>query len=411
MSGRRLDGARQGAKAPALPALERGGVTAAKGFVASGVHCGIRKRDRLDLSLVRSLEPATGAGMFTINRMLAAPVIVCREHLELAQPQAVVTNSGVANAATGERGILDARATAAETARVLGLDVEEVLVLSTGVIGSPLPLSNVIDGVREAAQALRADGGSDSATAIMTTDTHSKEAVAHGSGFTVGGMAKGSGMIHPQLATMLAVLTTDYPLEPGEAIEFLRPAVDASFNAISVDGECSTNDTVLLLANGASRVERTLARDEEFALCLRKVCGELAKLIVVDGEGATVLAEIAVRGAANEAEARAIAERVATSPLVKTALYGHDANWGRIAAAAGSAKFNGGFAQLDPDRLSIAIDGVPVLVDGRPSGVDPALAKGHCAIDIDLALGEGAANYLTTDLSYDYVKINAEYRT
>jgi glutamate N-acetyltransferase / amino-acid N-acetyltransferase len=394
-----------------LPALERGGVTAAKGFVASGVHCGIRKRDRLDLSLVRSLEPATGAGMFTINRMLAAPVIVCREHLELAQPQAVVTNSGVANAATGERGILDARATAAETARVLGLDVEEVLVLSTGVIGSPLPLSNVIDGVREAAQTLRADGGSESAAAIMTTDTHSKESVAHGFGFTVGGMAKGSGMIHPQLATMLAVLTTDYPLEPGEAIEFLRPAVDASFNAISVDGECSTNDTVLLLANGASGVERTPASDEEFALCLRKVCGELAKLIVVDGEGATVLAEIAVRGAANEAEARAIAERVATSPLVKTALYGHDANWGRIAAAAGSAKFNGGFAQLDPDRLSIAIDGVPVLVDGRPSGDEPALTNGRCAIDIDLALGEGAANYLTTDLSYDYVKINAEYRT
>ena len=394
-----------------MPALERGGVTAAKGFVASGVHCGIRKKDRLDLSLVRSLVPATGAGMFTSNRMLAAPVIVCREHLVLAQPQAVVTNSGVANAATGERGLLDARATAAETARVLGLDVEEVLVLSTGVIGSPLPLSNVIDGVREAAQTLRADGGSDSATAIMTTDTHPKEAVAHGSGFTVGGMAKGSGMIHPQLATMLAVLTTDYPLEPGEAIEFLRPAVDTSFNAISVDGECSTNDTVLLLANGASGVERTPASDEEFALCLRKVCGELAKLIVVDGEGATVLAEIAVRGAASEAEARAIAERVATSPLVKTALYGHDANWGRIAAAAGSAKFNGGFAQLDPDRLSIAIDGVPVLVDGRPSGDEPALANGHCAVDIDLALGEGAANYLTTDLSYDYVKINAEYRT
>jgi len=411
MSEQKLDGARQGAEAPVLPALERGGVTAAKGFVASGVHCGIRKRDRLDLSLVRSLEPATGAGMFTINRMLAAPVIVCREHLELAQPQAVVTNSGVANAATGERGILDARATAAETARVLGLDVEEVLVLSTCVICSPLPLSNVIDGVREAAQTLRADGGSESAAAIMTTDTHSKESVAHGFGFTVGGMAKGSGMIHPQLATMLAVLTTDYPLEPGEPIEFLRPAVDASFNAISVDGECSTNDTVLLLANGASGVERTPAGDEEFALCLRKVCGELAKLIVVDGEGATVLAEIAVRGAANEAEARAIAERVATSPLVKTALYGHDANWGRIAAAAGSAKFNGGFAQLDPDRLSIAIDGVPVLVDGRPSGDEPALTNGRCAIDIDLALGEGAANYLTTDLSYDYVKINAEYRT
>jgi glutamate N-acetyltransferase / amino-acid N-acetyltransferase len=386
-------------------------VTAAKGFVASGVHCGIRKKDRLDLSLVRSLTPATGAGMFTINRVLAAPVVVSREHLELAQPQAVITNSGVANAATGERGQLDARATAAETARLLGLDTEEVLVLSTGVIGTPLPLANVTAGVRAAAAALSVDGGSDSAQAIMTTDTQSKESVARGTGFTVGGMAKGSGMIHPQLATMLAVVTTDYPLEAGEAIDFLRPAVGASFNAISVDGECSTNDTVILLANGASGIERTPASDAEFALCIRKVCGELAKLIVTDGEGATVLAEIAVRGAASEPEARAIAERVATSPLVKTALYGHDANWGRIAAAAGSAKFNGGFAQLDPDRLSITIDGVAVLVEGRPSGDEPALTNGHCAIDIDVAIGTGVASYLTSDLSYDYVRINADYRT
>ena len=386
-------------------------VTAARGFVASGVHCGIRKKERLDLSLVRSLVPATGAGMFTINRMLAAPVIVSREHLELAEPQAVVTNSGVANAATGERGLLDARAAAAETARLLGLDTEEVIVLSTGVIGAQLPLANVTAGVRAAAAALSVDGGADSAQAIMTTDTHSKESVARGTGFTVGGMAKGSGMIHPQLATMLAVVTTDYPLEAGEAIDFLRPAVDTSFNAISVDGECSTNDTVILLANGASGIERTPASDAEFALCVRKVCGELAKLIVTDGEGATVLAEIAVRGAASEPEARAIAERVATSPLVKTALYGHDANWGRIAAAAGSAKFNGGFAQLDPDTLSISIDGVAVLVDGRPSGDEPALANGHCAIELDLSIGDGIANYLTSDLSYDYVRINAEYRT
>ena len=245
-------------------------VTAAKGFVASGVHCGIRKKDRLDLALVRSLVPATGAGMFTANRMLAAPVIVCKEHLALAQPQAVVTNSGVANAATGERGLLDALATAAETARLLDLDAEEVLVLSTGVIGAPLPLSNVVAGVRAAAAELSEQGGADAAAAIMTTDTYAKEAVAHGTGFTVGGMAKGSGMIHPMLATMLAVLTTDYPLEPGEAIEFLRPAVDTSFNAISVDGECSTNDTVILLANGASGIERTPETDAEFAACVRE---------------------------------------------------------------------------------------------------------------------------------------------
>ena len=386
-------------------------VTAAKGFVAGGVHCGIRKGGKRDLALVRSLVPATGAAMFTTNRFLAAPVVVSREHLELAQPQAVVANSGVANAATGERGVANARATAVETARLLGIEPEEVIVLSTGVIGAPLPLEKVISGVQKAALHLSRWGGATAAEAIRTTDTRPKEAIAEGTGFVVGGMSKGSGMIHPNLATMLAVVTTDYPLEPGEAIEFLRPAVDTSFNAITVDGECSTNDTVVLLANGASEIERTPATDAEFALCIRKVCGELAKLIVADGEGMTVLAEIRVSGATNEAEARAIAERVATSPLVKTALHGHDANWGRIAAAAGSAKYNGGYAQLDPDKLSITIDAVQVLLDGTPTGDEPILANGHCAIELDLALGTGSANYLTTDLSYDYVRINADYRT
>jgi glutamate N-acetyltransferase/amino-acid N-acetyltransferase len=386
-------------------------VTAAKGFVAAGVHCGIRKNGRRDLALVRSLVPATGAAMFTTNRFLAAPVVVSREHLELRQPQAVVTNSGVANAATGDQGVADARATAVETARLLGIDPEEVIVLSTGVIGAPLPLDKVLSGVQDAALRLSRWGGATSAEAILTTDTRAKESIADGTGFTVGGMSKGSGMIHPNLATMLAVITTDYPLEPGEAIEFLRPAVDTSFNAISVDGECSTNDAVVLLANGASEIERTPKSDAEFALCVRKVCGELAKLIVADGEGMTVLAQIAVRGATNEAEARAIAERIATSPLVKTALHGHDANWGRIAAAAGSAKFDGGYAQLDPDKLSITIDDVQVLLDGTPTGDEPTLTNGHCSIELDLALGTGAASYLTTDLSYDYVRINADYRT
>jgi glutamate N-acetyltransferase/amino-acid N-acetyltransferase len=375
-------------------------VTAAKSFVAGGVACGIRKNGRRDVALVRSLVPATGAAMFTTNRFLAAPVVVSREHLELRQPQAIVANSGVANAATGEQGVADARATAVETARMLGLEPEEVIVLSTGVIGAPLPMEKLLNGVREAALHLSHTGGATSAEAIMTTDTRPKEAIVRGSvagggGFSVGGMAKGSGMIHPNMATMLAVITTDYPLEAGEAIEFLRPAVDASFNAISVDGECSTNDAVVLLANGASGIERTPASDEEFALCIRKVCGELAKLIVADGE----------------AEARAIAERIATSPLVKTALHGHDANWGRIAAAAGSAKFNGGYAQLDPDKLSITIDAVQVLLDGTPTGDEPVLTNGHCSIELDLALGDGSANYLTTDLSYDYVRINADYRT
>jgi glutamate N-acetyltransferase / amino-acid N-acetyltransferase len=391
-------------------------VTAAKGFVAAGVHCGLRKNGKRDLALVRSLVPATGTAMFTTNRFLAAPVIVSREHLDVAQPQAIVANSGVANAATGEQGIADARVTAVETARLLGIEPEEVIVLSTGVIGALLPVDKVVSGIQEAALQLSRCGGATSAEAIMTTDTRPKEAialgtVAGGTGFTVGGMSKGSGMIHPNLATMLAVVTTDYPLEPGEAIEFLRPAVDTSFNAITVDGECSTNDTVVLLANGASGIVRTPATDAEFALCIRKVCGELAKLIVADGEGMTVLAEISVRGATNEAEARAIAERVATSPLVKTALHGHDANWGRIAAAAGSAKYGGGYAHLDPDKLSISIDSVQVLQNGTPTGDEPVLSNGHCAIELDLALGTGTANYLTTDLSYDYVRINADYRT
>jgi glutamate N-acetyltransferase / amino-acid N-acetyltransferase len=386
-------------------------VTAAKSFVASGVACGIRKNGRRDVALVRSLVPATGAAVFTTNRFLAAPVVVSREHLELKQPQAIVANSGVANAATGGQGVADARATAVETARMLGLEPEEVIVLSTGVIGTPLPMEKLLNGVREAALHLSHTGGATSAEAIMTTDTRPKEAITRGTGFSVGGMAKGSGMIHPNMATMLAVVTTDYPLEPGEAIEFLRPAVSTSFNAISVDGECSTNDAVVLLANGASEIERTPETDAEFALCIRRVCGELAKLIVADGEGMTVLAEIAVRGATDEAEARAIAERVATSPLVKTALHGHDANWGRIAAAAGSAKFNGGYAQLDPDKLSITIDAVQVLLDGTPTGDEPVLTNGHCSIELDLALGNGSANYLTTDLSYDYVRINADYRT
>ena len=318
-------------------------VTAARGFVASGVCCGIR-RARPDLALVRSTVPATGAAMFTVNRMQAAPVVISKRHLELAEPQAVVVNSGVANAATGLQGERDARLTAVAVGEVLGLAPAEVLVLSTGVIGAPLPVEKIAHGIVEASATLSREGGGDAADAILTTDTHAKQAAEHGEGFSVGGMAKGSGMIHPNLATMLAVVTTDYTLEPGEAIDFLRAAVDESFNAISIDGECSTNDTVVLLANGAAAAPRD---DAAFADALGRVCAALAAQIVADGEGATVTAQIAVRGAADTAEAKAIARRIATSPLVKTALHGRDANWGRVLAAAGSAPFNGGYARLD----------------------------------------------------------------
>ena len=382
-------------------------VTAAQGFVASGVHCGIRKT-RNDLALVRSTAPATGAAMFTVNRMQAAPVVLSKQHLEHAQPQAVVVNSGNANAATGEQGMRDAQATAAATARLLGLAEEQVLVLSTGVIGVPLPVDELLGGLGAAVDGLSPDGGPAAAEAILTTDTCAKEAVAHGEGFVVGGMAKGSGMIHPNLATMLAVVTTDYPLEPGEALEFLRPAVERSFNAISVDGECSTNDTVVLLANGASAAARD---DAAFAEALDAVCSKLAGMIVADGEGVTVVAQIGVTGAASADEAKAIARRIATSPLVKTALHGHDANWGRVLAAAGSAPFNGGYARLDPSLVTLDFDGVRVLELGAPRGVEPALAGATVTIDLDLGLGAGCASYLTSDLSSDYVRINADYRS
>jgi glutamate N-acetyltransferase / amino-acid N-acetyltransferase len=385
-------------------------VTAPKGFRAAGVHAHIR-REKRDLAVLRTDGDGTGAAMWTQNRVQAAPVVVSRRHLELAEPQAVVINSGVANAATGAAGEAAAVATAEHAAALLGLRREQVIVLSTGVIGAPLPLDRVCEGVTAAVAALSADGGADAAEAILTTDTKTKTAVTRGSAFCVGGMAKGSGMIHPNLATMLAVVTTDYPLEPGEAIGFLRPAVDASFNSISVDGECSTNDAVVLLSSGAAKLERTPATDTEFALALRTVCADLAAQVVADGEGATLVAEIEVTGAASEREARAIAQRIATSPLVKTALFGRDANWGRVLMAAGSAPYNGGYAQVDADRVSLSYNGTPVLVAGTPQDVEPPVDGAVCRIALDLGLGDGRASYLTSDLSYDYVKINAEYRS
>ena len=385
-------------------------VTAAAGFVASGVHAGIR-RSGPDLAIVRSTSPTVGAAVWTTNRVLAAPVVVSKRHLVVAEPQAVIVNAGVANAATGAAGIADAERTADEAARALGLEPEQVVVLSTGVIGVPLPLERVLAGVRDASRRLAADGGPAAAAAILTTDRWPKQVVVHGDGFVVGGMAKGAGMIHPRLATMLAVVTTDYPLEPGEAIGLLRAAVDESFNRISVDGECSTNDAVVLLANGASGVERTPARDEELAAALREVCAALAREIVADGEGSTVLLEIAVEGAASDAEAEAVARRIATSPLVKTAAFGRDPNWGRVLAAAGSAPWNGGFADVDVERLTVAFDGTPVFVRGEPTGVAPELGGSSVAIELDLGLGTGSAAYLASDLTYDYVKLNAEYTT
>jgi glutamate N-acetyltransferase/amino-acid N-acetyltransferase len=385
-------------------------VTAADGFAAAGVSAGIRPSGKPDVALVRATEPAVGCAMWTTNRVQAAPVVVSRRHLALAEPQLVVVNAGVANAATGKAGEDDAVATAAHAAAALGHAPEEVVILSTGVIGPRLPMDKLLGGVAAASAALSPAGGMDAAEAILTTDAGPKTSVAAHDGFTVGGMAKGAGMIHPCLATMLAVVTTDYPVAPGEADAFLRPAVEQSFNRISVDGDCSTNDAVVLLARRGDP-DRDRSRDGEFAEALNEVCGDLARQIVADGEGATVVLEIVVSSASSSEEAEAIARRVATSPLVKTAAFGRDPNWGRVLAAAGSAPSNGGFAKLDAERLSVSFDGTPVFVDGAPTGEVPELAGSACRIELDLSLGDGRAAYLASDLSYDYVRLNAEYTT
>ena len=381
-------------------------VTAAQGFVASGVTAGLRQSGGPDLAVVRSVPRAVGAAVWTTNRVQAAPVTISRRHLAVAQPQAVLINAGCANAATGAQGEADATASAEALAHALALAREEIIVLSTGVIGVPLPLDRVVEGTRAAVAELSPDGGEAAAAAILTTDSGPKVAVAGAGGFTVGGMAKGAGMIHPRLATMLVVITTDYPLAEGEAGTFLRPAVEASFNRISVDGDCSTNDAVVLLANGASGAPRD---DDAFSEALGDVCRNLARQIVADGEGATVVLEIGVTGAATEGEAEAIARRIATSPLVKTAAFGHDPNWGRVLMAAGSAPYGDGYARLDTDRLSVSFDGVAVFSSGSPTGTVPELAGAVCRIDLDLGLGDGASGYLGSDLTYDYVRINAEY--
>jgi glutamate N-acetyltransferase / amino-acid N-acetyltransferase len=266
----------------------------------------------------------------------------------------------------------------------------------------------VLDGVASAADRLSPTGGEEAAVAILTTDSGPKVAERSTGGFTVGGMAKGAGMIHPVLATMLAVITTDYPLRAEEAEPALRAAVDRSFNRISVDGDCSTNDAVVLLANGASDAQRDA---DAFGRALEEVCAELARQIVADGEGATVVLEIVVTGALDDAEAEAIARRVATSPLVKTAAFGRDPNWGRVLAAAGSAPIDGRFAALDPGLLAVSFDGTPVFADGSPTGRVPELGGAACRIELDLGLGSGEAGYLASDLTYDYVRINAEYTT
>ena len=398
--------------------IERTGATAAAGFLAAGVACGVRYEGRRDLGLLYAEEAGSAAAVvLTTNVVKAAPLLVTREAVEGGNVRAVVVNSGVANAATGERGLEDARSMQALAAAELGLESEEVAVASTGVIGEHLPMDRVEAGIKEAAASLSSDG-SPFAEAILTTDTRTKEAVATvevgGEVVTVGGVAKGSGMIHPNMATMLAFVTTDAAVEEECLQNALNGAAERTFNRITVDGDTSTNDMVLLMANGAARNEPITQSSPDypaFEEAVEAVMRELAKEIARDGEGATKLIEVVVEGAKDEASAAALAKAVVGSSLVKTAAYGEDANWGRVLAAMGYAG-----VQFDPEDVEIHFGPVKVFEKGEPIAHDAAEANATLAGDevvITARLGEGksSASAWGCDLTHEYVEINGSYRS
>ncbi|MBN1122149.1 MAG: bifunctional glutamate N-acetyltransferase/amino-acid acetyltransferase ArgJ [Anaerolineae bacterium] len=389
-----------------------------QGFQSAGVHCGLKAEGAKDLALIVSDRPCAVAGVFTTNQVKAAPVIYDQSILAAGNPvRAVVTNTGKANACTGEQGLVDTRSTAEHAAQVIGCSLDEVLVLSTGVIGVNLPMDIILPGIERAAAALSPDGWEDASSAIMTTDTRPKlVSVTTESGYTITGIAKGAGMIAPNMATMLSVVVTDAVVSREECDRVLRQAVGESFNRIVVDGDMSTNDTLLLLANGASGVE-IAPGDEAFAAAVREVCTELAQAIVRDGEGATKFVTLEVTGAPGEDAAVAVARTVALSPLCKTAFYGGDPNWGRIVCAAGYAG-----VPLDCGKLSLWLldaAGEPViqLVDsGCPADYDEPSAialmqQPEWGLRLDLGLGAAQTVVWTCDLSHEYVTINGHYRT
>ena len=390
-------------------------VTFANGFTAGAVACGVKSGvpERLDVAVIASERSCAAAALYTTNAVVAAPLVVTRRHLAAAKPRGIVVNSGNANACTGEAGERDAETMAAAAARVLGARGEEIVVASTGVIGVPLPAARIarsIAGVR-----LSRDGGADVARAIMTTDTREKLAtreVALSAGTVrIGGTAKGAGMIHPNLATMLAFVTTDAEIEEQALRASLDEAAGASFNAISVDGDTSTNDMLVVLANGGSGVPVRGADSVEFLRGLTEVCVELAVAIAADGEGATKLVQVRVAGARSRNDARLAARTIVSSNLVKTALHGADPNWGRILAAAGRSG-----ASLDQRRASVHIAGHSVFEHGRPCAIDAAalraaLEQRFIEIELDLGLGADSATAWGCDMSAEYVRINADYTT
>ena len=396
-----------------------GGITSVVGVKAAGVHAGIKKAELKDLALIVTDTPAIAAGVFTKNSVTAAPVLVCREHLSDPTAQAVIVNSGNANACTGEMGMTNAYRMAAATAEQLSIDSELVLVSSTGVIGQQLPMDKIHNGIQMAFNALSREGGADAAEAIMTTDTHPKSVAVEleidGEPIRIGGIAKGAGMIAPNMATMLSFLTTDVHINSDTLQTAINDVVDDTYNLLTVDTDRSTNDTVLILATGNAENSEIVNPNgnayEQFRDGLLSVCTELVKMLARDGEGATKLVEVVIQGAKNRDDAEKAARAVAESPLVKTAVFANDANWGRIMMAIGKSG-----AEFDPYQVDVLLGDYHLVKNGMDSGYDEEKAtqlfeNDPVRITINLRAGEAEITMWTCDYSYDYIRINADYRT
>ncbi len=395
------------------------GVTAPRGFQAAGIHCGIKKPGILDLALCVSEVSGPIAGVFTKNRVVAAPVLLDRRHLRKHVGRAIIVNSGNANACTGKQGLIAAASMATTVAQHLNIPLEQVFVGSTGVIGRQLPIDRISAAIPTLVSSLSMKGGQQAAQAILTTDLRPKTITVQdnigGRVVTIGGMAKGSGMIHPNMATMLAYLTTDAAIAPSLLQAALKSAVDQSFNCITVDGDTSTNDTVLCLANGLAE-NRLISRNTrdyvEFERLLTSATQSLALMICRDGEGVTKVVKILVEGATTTTAAKQVAATIATSNLVKTALFGEDANWGRVMGAIGRSGVS-----IDPSKITVRFDDIVMVKQGVGMGLEAEAAiaqvfkKKEFTIAVHLGQGRAQAHMWTTDLSYDYVRINASYRS
>jgi glutamate N-acetyltransferase/amino-acid N-acetyltransferase len=395
--------------------IPSGGVSSASGFLAGAVHAGIKNTDELDLAILCSEVLCTAAGVFTTNQIKSAPIILSRRHMAKGQAQAVVVNSGCANACTGGQGLADALGVASLAAARLGLSPEHILVASTGVIGVPLPMDKIKTGILEIKPTR--GGGQDFCRAMMTTDTRPKEIAVQvdsgGAKFTIGGAAKGAGMIHPNMATMLCFITCDAAVSAEFLPAALQKAMDCSFNMISIDGDTSPSDCAFLLANGSAGNEPIgFDNGEAFQEALNAVCTYLAKSIARDGEGATKLIEVTVQGAADQAGARQAARTITSSPLVKAAIHGNDPNWGRIVAALGRSG-----ATVSEDKLDVYLNDVCIMKQGRPTSfskqemISALSTSDDVLIRLCLNSGGGQATAWGCDLSEEYVTINSAYTT